>query len=160
TVGELSLADLTARLAKLPRPVRIFGLGVGDAADMAILGGLSRGAFAERIGDANAAARAALRLLEVAERPARVGAVVGLGPTVERVFPRDLGAVIEGEPQVVVGRLVGTPPTSFTVKTPAGTQTVPLKVSALDDRGDLSRRWANGRLAQMIDEGVGRAAMV
>ncbi len=160
TVGELSLADLQGHLAKLPRPVRIFGLGVGDTADMAILGGLSRGAFAERIGDANAAARAALRLLEVADRPARVGASVDLGPSVERVYPRDLGALIEGEGQVAVGRLVGPPPTSFTVKSAGGKVVEALQVSALDDHGDLSRRWAQGRLAQMIDEGVGRAAMV
>ena len=160
TVGELALVDLRDRLSKLPRPVRIFGLGVGDAADMAILKGLSRGAFAERIGDANAAARAALRLLEVAERPARLGASVDLGPTVERIFPRDLGAVIEGEGQVVIGRLTGLPPASMTVKTAAGEQRVAIKVAAIDDRGDLRRRWAEGRLAQMMDEGVGRAAMV
>ena len=160
TVGELSLVDLQGRLGKLPRPVRIFSLGVGDTADMAVLGGLSRGAFAERIGDANAAARAALRLLEVAERPARVGATVDLGPNVERVFPRDLGALVEGEGQVVIGRLVGPSPQSFTVKSAAGDTAIPLKVSAIDDHGDLSRRWALGRLAQMIDEGVGRAAMV
>jgi Ca-activated chloride channel family protein len=160
TVGELALVDLQARLAKLPRPVRVFGLGVGDAADMAILAGLARGAFAERVGDANAAARSALRLLEAAERPARLGASVDLGPTVERVYPRDLGALVSGEAQIVVGRLVGAPPTSFTVKSAAGAATMPLKVSALDDGGDLSRRWANGRLVQMIDEGVGRAAMV
>ena len=97
TVGELGLVDLKARLSKLPRPVRIFGLGVGDGADMAILEGLARGAFAERIGDGNGAARAALRLLEIAERPARLGASVDLGPTVERVYPRDLGAIVEGQ---------------------------------------------------------------
>jgi Ca-activated chloride channel family protein len=160
TVGELGLGDLRDRLSKLPRPVRIFGLGVGDSADMAILKGLSRGAFAERIGDANAAARAALRLLEVAERPARLGASVDLGPTVERIFPRDLGAVVEGEGQVVIGRLTGIPPASMTVKTAAGEQKVAIKINAIEDRGDLRRRWAEGRLAQMIDEGVGRAAMV
>src|SRR5580704_235024 len=62
TVGELGLVDLRTRLSKLPRPVRIFGLGVGDGADMAILEGLARGAFAERIGDGNGAARAPRRL--------------------------------------------------------------------------------------------------
>jgi Ca-activated chloride channel family protein len=160
TVGEIGLADLQARLGKLPRPVRIFGLGVGDGADMAILKGLSRGAFAERIADANAAARAALRLLEVAERPARLGASIDLGPTVERIFPRDLGALVEGEGQVVVGRVAGASPTLLTVKTLAGEAKIPLKVSAIDDRGDLRRRWAEGRLAQMIDESTGRAAMV
>lgn len=160
TVGELALVDLRDRLSKLPRPVRIFCLGVGDAADLGILKGLSRGAFAARIGDANAAARAALRLLEAAERPARLGASVDLGPTVERIFPRDLGAVVEGEGQVVIGRLTGLPPGLMTVKTAAGEQRVAIKVVAVDDRGDLRRRWAEGRLAQMMDEGVGRAAMV
>ncbi|APR78012.1 Hypothetical protein A7982_03359 [Minicystis rosea] len=160
TVGELSLVDLRERLDKLPRPVRIFGLGVGDSADMAILKGLSRGSFAERIGDANAAGRAALRLLEAAERPARLGASVDLGPTVERVFPRDLGAVIAGDGQVVIGRLTGAAPSVMLVKSPAGEQRVPIRVSTIDDHGDLRRRWAEGRLAQMIDEGVGRAAMV
>jgi hypothetical protein len=51
TVGELSLKELRDRMSKLPRPVRLFGLGVGDDADMALLAGLSRGAFAERVGD-------------------------------------------------------------------------------------------------------------
>jgi Ca-activated chloride channel family protein len=60
TVGELSLPELRERLEKLPRPVRLFGLGVGDGADMALLSGVARGGFAERIGDANGAARAAL----------------------------------------------------------------------------------------------------
>jgi Ca-activated chloride channel family protein len=160
TVGELALVDLRERLDKLPRPVRIFGIGVGDGADMAILKGLSRGAFAERVGDANGAARAALRLLEVAERPARLGATVDLGPTVERVFPRDLGAVVAGDGQLVVGRLTGAPPTAMTVKTAAGEQRVPLRIASIDDRGDLRRRWAEGRLSQMLDEAVGRAAMV
>lgn len=160
TVGELALADLRERLDKLPRPVRIFGIGVGDGADMAILKGLSRGAFAERVGDANGAARAAIRLLEVAERPARLGASVDLGPTVERIFPRDLGAVVAGEGQLVVGRLTGAPPSAMTVKTAAGEQRVPLRIASIEDRGDLRRRWAEGRLAQMLDEAVGRAAMV
>ena len=68
--------------------------------------------------------------------------------------------MIEGEGQVVIGRLTGLPPASMTVKTAAGEQRVAIKVAAIDDRGDLRRRWAEGRLAQMMDEGVGRAAMV
>ncbi|MFO0757018.1 MAG: VIT domain-containing protein [Byssovorax sp.] len=162
TVGETTLGDLRARLSKLPRPVRIFGLGVGDGADMAILEGLSRGAFAERIGDGNAAARAALRLLEEAERPALLGASVDLGAGVERIYPRDLGAIVEGESLLLVGRISGTAsPTSITVTGPGGAPiTQPLTVRAIDDRGDLSQRWAEGRLAQLLDEGAGRSALV
>ncbi len=78
----------------------------------------------------------------------------------ERIFPRDLGALVEGEAQVVVGRLVGAAPTSVTVSSAAGSAAVPLQVSADRRRGDLSRRWALGRLGQLLDEGAGRAAMV
>jgi Ca-activated chloride channel family protein len=161
TVGELALVDVKARLAKLPHPVRIFGLGVGDDADMAMLKGLARGAFAERIGDANAAARAALRLLESADRPALLGATIDLGPSVERVFPRDLGAIVEGESFLVIGRLTGQGrPTTLTIDGAGGTSKLPLTILGVDDRGDLRHRWAEGRLAQMMDEGTGRAAMV
>jgi len=161
TVGELALVDVKARLAKLPRPVRVFSLGVGDGADMAMLKGLARGAFAERIGDANAAARAALRLLESADRPALLGATVDLGPAVERVFPRDLGAIVEGESFLVIGRLTGQPrPTTLTIEGAGGSSKLPLTVLGIDDHGDLRHRWAEGRLAQMMDEGTGRAAMV
>ncbi|HZF56444.1 MAG TPA: VIT domain-containing protein [Polyangiaceae bacterium] len=162
TVGEISLTDLRERMAKLPRPVRIFSLGVGDAAEMAVLSGLARGSFAERIGDAHAAAQAALRLLERAERPAFLGAAVDLGPSVERIFPRDLGAVVADESLLVIGRKTEGAglPASVTFTGPGGTSKKQLTPVAIDDRGDLSRRWAMARLAQMIDEGTGRAAMV
>ncbi|MFO0758459.1 MAG: VIT domain-containing protein [Byssovorax sp.] len=161
TVGELNLASLRERLGKLPRPVRVFSLGVGEGADMAILKGLSRGAFAERISDANSAARAALRLYEAAERPAWMGASVDLGPNVERIYPRDPGALVEGETMLFLGRVgTGPKPVSITLGGPNGPVTLPLRIGAIDDHGDLRRRWAEGRLAQMLDEGTGRAAMV
>jgi Ca-activated chloride channel family protein len=161
TVGELRLGELRDRLAKLPRPVRMFGIGVGDGADLAVLEGLARGGFAERVSDANAASRAALRLLEHAERPAWLGAQVDLGPTVERVFPRDLGALVADESVVVIGRVTaGGLPTAMAVTGPAGTNRTNLKVTRIEDEGDLRRRWAEGRLLQMMDEGGGRAAMV
>lgn len=161
TVGELSLKDLRERLAKLPRPVRIFALGVGDGADMGLLSGLARGAFAERIGDANAAARAALRLFEHAERPAWLGAKVDLGSAVERVFPRDLGAQVADETLFVIGRMASSGQlTSVTLSGPGGDVTKPVTVTRIDDGGDLRRRWAEGRLHEMMDQATGRAAMV
>jgi Ca-activated chloride channel family protein len=162
TVGEISLGDLRARLGKLARPVRIFGLGVGDDANMALLEGLARGAAAERIGDGNAAARAALRVLEQAERPALLGASIDLGPSVERIFPRDLGVILADERLLVVGRATGSAsPSSVTVRGPNGAPVVsPIRVDPIDDRGDLTQRWADGRLAQLLDDGAGRAAVV
>ncbi|MCK6588764.1 MAG: AgmX/PglI C-terminal domain-containing protein, partial [Polyangiaceae bacterium] len=162
TVGELSLADVRERLDRLPRPVRIFSLGVGDGANMALLEGVARGATAARISDGNEAARAALRLLEAAERPALLGASIDLGPSVERVFPRDLRAIVADESVVVIGRVQpGNLPKSVAMTGPTGaTARLPLLVTALSDGGDLTRRWAEGRLAQALDEGAGRAAMV
>ncbi|HVK68154.1 MAG TPA: VIT domain-containing protein [Polyangium sp.] len=161
TVGELRLQELRDRMAKLPRPVRMFGVGVGDEADMALLEGLARGGFAERVADANAAARVALRLLEHAERPVWLGAQVDLGPTVERIFPRDLGAMVADESITVIGRVTRSGlPTSVSLTGPAGTVKTNLQVTRIEDEGDLRRRWAEGRLLQMMAEATGRAAMV
>lgn len=162
TVGELSLAELRERMAKLPRPVRIFAMGIGDTADMGILSGLSRGAFAERVSDAHTASRAALRLLEQAERPALLGTSIDLGPGVERVFPRDLGAVAADETLVMIGRLAegAKTPTTVKIQSPLGTENQTLLPVSIDDHGDMARRWAMARLFEMIDEGTGRAAIV
>ncbi|WP_170319925.1 VIT domain-containing protein [Polyangium spumosum] len=161
TVGELRLQELRDRMAKLPRPVRMFGVGVGDEADMALLEGLARGGFAERVADANAAARVALRLLEHAERPVWLGAQVDLGPTVERIFPRDLGALVADESIAVIGRVTaGGLPTTVALTGPAGTVKTNMQVTRIEDHGDLRRRWAEGRLLQMMAEATGRAAMV
>ncbi len=161
TVGELRLQELRDKLAKLPRPVRMFGVGVGDEADMALLEGLARGGFAERVADANAAARVALRLLEQAERPVWLGAQVDLGPTVERIFPRDLGALVADESVAVIGRVTAAGlPTAMSVTGPSGTVKTNLRVTPIEDQGDLRRRWAEGRLLQMMAEATGRAAMV
>jgi Ca-activated chloride channel family protein len=161
TVGELGLVELSERMSKQARPTRVFALGIGDAADMGILKGLARGAFAERVGDESGAARAALRLLEQAERPVWLGTSVDLGGSVERIFPRELSAMVADESVLVVGRLLpGALPSSVLVRGPHGEQESSLAVAALDDRGDLRQRWAEGRLAQLIDEGTGRAAMV
>src|SRR5262249_56802353 len=54
----------------------------------------------------------------------------------------------------------GTLPRSLTVTGRKGTAKLALTVAPIDDQGDLRRRWAEGRLAQMIDEGTGHAAMV
>ncbi len=161
TVGELSLADLRAKLAKAPRPARIFALGIGEDANMGVLAGLSNGAFAERIGDEHAAAQAALRLLEVADAPVDLGVKVSLGANVERIYPRDLSTIAEDQTTLVVGRLTGpNPPTEIAVTTSRGEQKMKIKVTTFDDHGDLRRRWAMGRLDEMLAEGGGHAALV
>jgi hypothetical protein len=161
TVGELSLATLRERLGKLPSPVRVFGLGVGDGAKLEILAGIARGAFAERISDGYGAARAALRVLEQAERPVWLGTKVDLGPSVERLFPREASALVTGETLWVIGRMgQGKEPDRLKTTGPAGARELPLKLERFEDEGDLGRRWAEARLAQMLEDGEGRAALV
>ncbi len=161
TVGEMTLPTLRERLQQLPRPVRIFTFGVGDDANMGILAGVAHGAFSERLPDANTAARASLRLLEEAERPTWLGAKVSLGTGVERLYPREVGAHPSDETVLMVGRISGGMPREAVVQSSTGATTkMPIAPDALQDSGDLMRRWAEGRLIELLDEGAGRAAVV
>ncbi len=160
TVGETDVATVRARLGKTAKPARIFALGTGETANMALLDGVTSGGFAERIGDDRSAARAALRLLEMAERRSLLGVTLDVGATVERTYPRDLGAVVEGETTLVVGRLTGDVPKEVHVTAGGATRSLAVEASTVQDSGDLRRRWAQGRLDEMLAEGAGHAALV
>jgi hypothetical protein len=160
TVGELVVADLRDRLDRLPRPTRLFAIGVGQVADLGILKGVARGGFAERVVDGYGAARASIRLLEEAERPVWLGVKVDLGVGVDRVYPRELGALFADETALVVGRLTGEEPRKVVVTGSQGTDSRLLTTVWMADDGDLRRRWAEGRLAELLDSAAGRAAVV
>jgi Ca-activated chloride channel family protein len=161
TVGELSLTSLRERLSKLPAPVRVFGLGVGDAVKFDILAGLSQGGFAERISDGYSAVQSALHVLEETERPAWLGTKIDLGPGVERLFPSQVSALVSGETLWVIGRMQrGRDVQRLKTSGASGTSELPLKLETIEDRGDLGRRWAAARLSQMLEAGEGRAALV
>ncbi len=160
TVGEVELGAIRTRLRKASRPSRTYGLGLGDGANLALLAGLSHGGFARRIVDERSAARAALSLLESAEHAAELGATIELGEGVERVVPSELGALVGGSTTLVVGRLRGEPPKTVELVSANGRTTRPLAVRAIDDAGDLRRRWAMGRLDELLAESAGRAALV
>ncbi len=160
SVGELSPKSLRERMARLPPSTRVFAAGVGSHANMALLDSISRGAPVEPVGDAYSAARAALRLLEAAQRPAWVGASIDLGPGIERVLPRELPPVSADGSVLVVGRLAGTLPTKVTLKSGDTVLSKPLRVVTIDDGGDLRRRWGQGRMQELLGEGAGRAALV
>jgi Ca-activated chloride channel family protein len=160
SVGEITPKSLRERMARLPPATRIFAAGVGSRANMALLDSIARGAPAESVGDAYGAARAALRLLEAAQRPAWVGATVELGAGVERVLPRELPPVSADDSVLIVGRLAGAPPRSVKLKSGEAVVEKPLRIVALDDAGDLRRRWGQGRMQELLGEGAGRAALV
>ena len=160
SVGEVSPKSLRERMQRLPPATRIFAAGVGSRANMGLLDSIARGAPAESIGDAYGAARAALRLLEAAQRPAWVGASVDLGTGVERVLPRELPPVSADDSVLVVGRLAGKPPQAVELKSGVATVTRSLRVVTIDDSGDLRRRWGQGRMQELLGEGAGRASLV
>jgi tetratricopeptide (TPR) repeat protein len=161
TVGELATTSLKEKLQRLPRPIRLFALGIGDNANMSILKGIAQGAYAERVSDGHEAASAALRLLEQAERPVWLTAAVNLGTGIEQVFPRALGGMVSGETALVVGRIKGELPKEIKISNEHGSTSYPLVIHSLADRGELRRRWAWGRLNQLLDDPkTGRAAVV
>jgi tetratricopeptide (TPR) repeat protein len=160
SVGEVAPKALRERLARLPEGTRVFAAALGSNANVSLLQTVARGAQVEVVNDAYGAARAALRLLEAAYRPTWVGATVDLGPGVERILPRDLPAVGPDETVIVVGRVTGAAPGQLTLHGSGQTLTQPLIVVPLADSGDMRRRWGEQRLAELIDEGAGRAAIV
>ena len=160
SVGEVSSKALRERMNRLPASTRIFTAGVGSRANMGLLDSIARGTPAESVGDAYGAARAALRLLEAAQRPAWVGATVDLGGGVDRVLPRELPPVGTDETVLVVGRISGKLPKTVELKSGESVVSRPLHVVAIDDAGDLRRRWGQGRMQELLGEGAGRAALV
>jgi Ca-activated chloride channel family protein len=160
SVGEVAPKALRDRLARLPAGTRVFAAALGSNANVALLQGVARGAPVEMVSDAYGAARTALRLLEAAYRPTWVGATVDLGPGIERVLPRELPAVGADEGVLVVGRISGSVPNELTLRGGGQTLTQSLHVIPLADQGDLRRRWGEGRLSELLEEGAGRAAVV
>jgi tetratricopeptide (TPR) repeat protein len=160
SVGEIAPRALHDKLARLPQGTRVFAAALGSNANVALLQSVARGAPVEPVNDAYGAARLALRLLEAAQRPTWVGATVDLGPGVERVLPRELPPVGGDEGVLVVGRVSGRPPTELTLRGNGESITRRVATLPLADSGDLRRRWGEQRLAELIDEGAGRAAIV
>ncbi len=160
SVGETSAKPLNERFARLPQGTRILAAGVGSHPNMPLLAEVARGAAVESVGDAYAAARAALRLLEVAHRPAWVGATADLGLGVERMFPRALPPITADETVLGVARLSGKAPARVSLSAGDATSARDLRVITIEDDGDLRRRWGHGRLEELLAEGAGRAALV
>jgi Ca-activated chloride channel family protein len=160
SVGEIAPKALHDKLARLPPGTRVFAAALGSNANVALLRSVARGAPVEPVNDAYGAARLALRLLEAAQRPTWVGATVDLGPGVERVLPRELPPVGDDEGALVVGRVSGRPPVELTLRGSGQSITQHVAIVPLADSGDLRRRWGEQRVAELVDEGAGRAAIV
>jgi Ca-activated chloride channel family protein len=164
TVGELEADALLERLGRLPRPLRLYALGVGAGADLELLEALTRGGgLALRVEDRAGGAEAALRVLGHAARPLAQRVVVELGAGIDNVFPRRPMDVVVGEVLPVVGRVRGDVPKEIVVSGTAGGRAFRevLKVETRETEGatDLRLRWAGERLRQLLLERAGRESV-
>jgi tetratricopeptide (TPR) repeat protein len=159
TVGELDVKTLRERLDRLPAPLRLYGVAIGDEANLSLLDALSSdGGLALRVNDRAGAAGAALRILGHAARRILSRVTVDLGSGVDRVYPRRAVTVVEGEALPVLARVRGSVPSEVTVSgTLAGTPwknklKVQNKTFKADE--DLRLRWAEERLRQLLSDGA------
>lgn len=170
TVGALLPGELKDRLARLGALPRFYAVAVGSDANLPLLealcdSGTQRGVV--QIADRPEAARAALHLVERAAQPGLVEVRVALGEEADVVYPEAAVSVEGGDALPVVARLrrdrPGTPKTLTVTGLRGGkafTETYTLTVRDLEDRGDLSRRWALSRLARLMQRGAGREAVL
>lgn len=160
SVGELVPKALAERLARLPTGTRIFSAALGSDPNLPVLEAVTRGGDVFTVHDGHSAGRAALGILESAQRFTWLDAKLDLGPGVERVFPRTLPPLTEDSTFVVVGRLTGTLPSKVTLNGSGGTLELPVTTRVIDDRGDLRRRWGHARFSELMSTGAGRAELV
>lgn len=165
TTGALDATALRGVLSTLEAPPRFFALAVGDGANVDLLRALFGRAGVQLVEEATSATRAAMGVLADAARPTLRRLDVDLGPSVERVHPSPPLEVALGEPVRLVGRLRGDLPAEIAVHGQvdgvAFERTLRLVPEALQDEGgDIRRRWAAGRLAELVDADAGREALV
>ncbi|MBX7197460.1 MAG: hypothetical protein K1X94_35775, partial [Sandaracinaceae bacterium] len=161
TVGELGAEGLVEHLLELPRPVRLYAVGVGRDANLDLLSALSRGGgLAMRVEEREGAAEATLRILSHVSRPILQRVTVELGTGIDNAFPRVPVDVARGEVIDVVGRVRDSTPSSVTVRGLRRGQpfetTIAIDTRRTDEDADLRLRWANERLRQLLLGGASR----
>ncbi|MDW8363572.1 MAG: VIT domain-containing protein [Myxococcales bacterium] len=164
TVGEMDAGTLLERLERAPHPIRLYAVGVGPSADLALLEALTRGGgLALRVEDRAQAAESALRLLAHARRPVVHRVRVDLGSGLESVYPRRPVDLVAGDALHVVGRVRGAVPSRVTLRGVvmgrAVEHTVEVVTSQSPDATDLRLRWGAERLRQLVLENAGREAI-
>jgi tetratricopeptide (TPR) repeat protein len=163
TTGAVDRSAVRTALAAVADPPRFFALGIGDGANVELLRGLF-GGQASAVRERTEAARAVMGVLAEAARPTLRGVVVETGPALERIYPRGPLVVEHGGHARLVGRLRGALPESVVLHGVRDgrriERTLKLEKRNVDDGGDVRRRWATARLAELLDEDAGREALV
>jgi tetratricopeptide (TPR) repeat protein len=163
TTGALDATGIRRALAAVDPPPRIFALGVGDGANLDLLRALF-GADAAPVRARSGAARVVMELLAEAARPTLQGLTFDLGPGVERVFPAPPLTVRAGAPLRLLARVREVLPKTIEVRGHRGgepfAETLTVRPTQVTDEGDIRRRWAEARLASLLDANAGREAIL
>jgi tetratricopeptide (TPR) repeat protein len=158
TVGEATARDIRQRLSRRQTGVpRLGAIAVGQGADRWMLAELVAGAGpVYEVLDRPDAARAGAALVAEALTPSLRDVSIVLGPTVDRIYPRDARTARAGSTITVAGRLRGAPPKQIGLRYRRGTELVeetrPLQVLPAPTiaQDDVSRRWAEQRIEESI----------
>jgi Mg-chelatase subunit ChlD len=161
TMGETEASSLRRRLSeRSARMPRLASVAVGSAADRFFLARLTSGVGTSyEVLDRADAARVGANLLADALEPTLRDVEFELGPSVDRVYPRDSRVSVAGSTLSVVGRLRGTLPSQIALSFQNGSERV-REPRALDKmplpRGaDLAQRWATARIEEITARGDG-----
>jgi tetratricopeptide (TPR) repeat protein len=161
TVGETTARELRRRLAGRASGVpRLGALAIGQGADRWLLGELVAGSGpVYDVLDRPDAARAASALVADALAPTIRDVSILLGPTIDRMYPRDARAVLAGSTVSVTGRLRGELPAQIGLRYRRGTQLVeetrPLELLPAPELADVARRWAEERIEESVTHADG-----
>ena len=145
------------RVGGLPR---LGAVAVGASADRWLLAKLVAGVGAVyEVGDRADAARAGAKLLADALQPTLRDVVLDLGPTIDRIYPREGRAVLAGSTVTVLGRLRGKLPTHVGFRFRDGSKLVaesrPIYRTAAPAGQDIIKRWVTARIEDIALRGEG-----
>jgi len=161
TVGEADARDLRQRLAgRAGGMPRLGAVAIGQDADRWMLAQLTAGSGpVYEVIDRPDAARAGAAILADALQPTLRDVELDLGPTVDRIYPREARAVLAGSTVAVTGRLRGKLPPRIGFRFRRGAQLIeesrPLEILAPPVGADVAHRWAEARIEEMVARGEG-----
>jgi tetratricopeptide (TPR) repeat protein len=161
TMGEPDAEHVRRRLSRRTTGMpRIGAVAVGPGADRWLLARLVSGTGEiYEVSDRADAARSGAALLADALEPTLRDVELDLGPSVDRVYPREARAALAGSTLSVVGRLRGELPTRVGLRFRDGKKLVqrslPLYRTTLPKAADVAKRWATARIAEITGQDDG-----
>ncbi len=161
SIGETTARDLRRRLGRRPGGVpRMGAVSVGFGADKWLLAQLVAGSgpVYEAV-DRVDAAKIGAQIVADALQPTLRAVEIDLGPTIDRIYPRESSAALAGSTVTVTGRLRGKLPRSVNLRFRRGGEMVeesrPLDLVSTPSGADVRQRWAMARVEDIAARGEG-----